>query len=218
MKNIRIWFKKTNTARYISHLDLSRCMARAIRKAHLPFWYTEGFNPHVFLTITMPLSLGYTGMRESMDVKLLDDDYPFEKIISGLNSGLPDDVQVFDISELVMKPSEVEFAEYQVELETEDSSALRKELEDFLSQPELLTEKKTKKGFKTIDIKPDFEGMKFDSSDSKLLKMNMILKSSNNGGINPRLFMDLYMKNKNIELFPNVIRLNCFDKNMREFV
>lgn len=81
MKTIRIWFKKQRTAKYISHLDMVRLMERAIHKAKLPFWYTEGFNPHVFLTINMPISLGYTGLRESMDVKLLEDDLPFSEII-----------------------------------------------------------------------------------------------------------------------------------------
>ena len=47
-KDVRVWFSKTGTARYISHLDLNRCMSRAFHKAKLPLWYTEGFNPHVF--------------------------------------------------------------------------------------------------------------------------------------------------------------------------
>ena len=42
-------------------------MSRAFHKAKLPLWYTEGFNPHVFLTFAAPLSLGFEGRRESMD-------------------------------------------------------------------------------------------------------------------------------------------------------
>ena len=36
-------------------------MSRAFHKAKLPLWYTEGFNPHVFLTFAAPLSLGFEG-------------------------------------------------------------------------------------------------------------------------------------------------------------
>lgn len=218
MKNIRIWFKKTDTAKYISHLDLSRCMTRAIHKAKLPFWYTEGFNPHVFLTITMPISLGYTGLRESMDVRLLDDDYPFEDIISKLNQGLPKDVQCYEVTEIVMKPSEVNYSEYVVGIECEDSEKMKNEFLEILSRDEVLTEKKTKKGIKEIDIKPEFQNIDFDSSDKNKLSIHMILLSSNNGSINPKLLFDVYMKDYSKEIFPEVTRINCYDKNMKEFL
>ena len=61
MKSTRIWFHKFGTAKYISHLDLNRCVARAFHKAKLPMWYTEGFNPHAFVTFALPLSLGVEG-------------------------------------------------------------------------------------------------------------------------------------------------------------
>ena len=73
MRNVRVWFKKEGTAKYISHLDLNRNMLRIIHMAKLPIWYTEGFNPHPFITFALPLSLGFSGLRESMDFKLLDD-------------------------------------------------------------------------------------------------------------------------------------------------
>ena len=48
-------------------------MSRAFHKAKLPLWYTEGFNPHVFLTFAAPLSLGFEGRHESMDIRLIED-------------------------------------------------------------------------------------------------------------------------------------------------
>ena len=36
MKTVRIWFQKKGAARYISHLDLTHCMARAIHRAKIP--------------------------------------------------------------------------------------------------------------------------------------------------------------------------------------
>ena len=53
-KDVRVWFSKTGTARYISHLDLNRCMSRAFHKAKLPLWYTEGFNPVSYTHLTLP--------------------------------------------------------------------------------------------------------------------------------------------------------------------
>ena len=45
----RLTFAKKGRARYISHLDLMRAMQRAIKRAGVPIWYTQGFNPHSYL-------------------------------------------------------------------------------------------------------------------------------------------------------------------------
>ena len=58
MQNIRIFFEKRGRVKYISHLDLMRAMSRAVRRAALPIWYTEGFNPKPYLSFPLPLPLG----------------------------------------------------------------------------------------------------------------------------------------------------------------
>ena len=113
MKTVRVWFEKKDTARYISHLDLNRCMSRAFHKTKLPLWYTQGFHPHVFLTITMPLSLGMIGLRESMDIRLTEE-MAGEEIIRRLNTALPLDIHVFDVTEPVMKAKDVAWASYEI--------------------------------------------------------------------------------------------------------
>lgn len=45
MLKIRTVYEKRDRAKYISHLDLNRCMQRTFRRAKLPIWYSEGFNP-----------------------------------------------------------------------------------------------------------------------------------------------------------------------------
>lgn len=44
--------------RYISHLDLLRLFQRASRRAGLPLFLTEGFNPHPKIKIEPALKLG----------------------------------------------------------------------------------------------------------------------------------------------------------------
>ena len=103
MRNVRIWFKKDYECRYISHLDLNRCMLRALNKSKIPVWHTEGFNPHPFATFPLPLSLVFIGVNECMDVKIEDDNYSIKEIIPSLNSCLPRGIQVFDVTEVIMK-------------------------------------------------------------------------------------------------------------------
>ncbi|MFI3326043.1 MAG: TIGR03936 family radical SAM-associated protein [Clostridia bacterium] len=214
MVTIRIWFKKLNTAKYISHLDLCKCMERAIHRAKLPFWYSEGFNPHVFLTINMPISLGYTGMKECMDVKLVDENYSFDLITQKLNKGLPADIQIFDITYPKMKPKEMAYACYEITLDKTEN--LLETARELMASPEIIVSKKTKKGMKDVDIKPNFEKMKIVETDD-ILKFYITLPSSNLGSINPRLFFEVLSLKYGQKLYTQTARLNCFNEKMEEF-
>ena len=120
-------------------------MSRAFHKAKLPLWYTEGFNPHVFLTFAAPLSLGFEGRRESMDIRLIEE-MPYAELIEKLNAGLPRDIRVYAVTEPKMKGNDIANAEYVLRAETGDPAALQAALEGVLAQPELLVQKHTKQG------------------------------------------------------------------------
>ena len=88
MYDVRIFFSKTGRARYISHLDLNRCMQRALKRSGLPVVYTQGFNPHIRNTFALPLSLGYEGETETMDFRL-EPELPLEEVARRLRESLP---------------------------------------------------------------------------------------------------------------------------------
>lgn len=88
LNTVRLCFSKTGRAKYISHLDLTRTMTRVIRRAGIPLWYTEGFNRHPYITFAAPLSLGYEGLRESMDLRL-EEELPMEELVGRMNAAAP---------------------------------------------------------------------------------------------------------------------------------
>ena len=67
----RLLFEKTGNAIYISHLDLMRTFQRAFFRAGIPIKHTEGFNPHAFVSIALPLSVGYSSQCEILEFGLL---------------------------------------------------------------------------------------------------------------------------------------------------
>ena len=93
MRNVRVFFKKFAECRYISHLDLNRVMLRAVGKSRLNVWRTEGFNQHAYITFALPLSLGFSSERESMDFRLLDDEMDLSLIPDMLNACLPQGIE-----------------------------------------------------------------------------------------------------------------------------
>lgn len=218
MKNVRVWFEKKDTARYISHLDLNRCMSRAFHKTKLPLWYTQGFHPHIFLTITMPLSLGMSGLQESMDIRLTEE-VPYEEIIQKLNGALPLDIHVYKITEPVMRPSEVAFATYEITYESENRSAeqAKEEIEELLSHEEVLVTKHTKRGPKEFDIRPYFADMKLSIGEDGFLHTQLCLPISVNGGVNPGLLKTAAERYLGLELYEQIVRTGLYNEKMEPF-
>lgn len=218
LKNVRVWFEKKDTARYISHLDLNRCMSRAFHKTKLPLWYTQGFHPHIFLTITMPLSLGMSGLRESMDIRLTEE-IPYEEIIEKLNGALPLDIHVYEITEPVMKPCEVAFATYEITYEPENRSAqqAKEEIEELLSRQEVLVTKHTKRGPKEFDIRPYFADMKLEMGEDSFLHTHLCLPISVNGGVNPGLLKMAAERYLGLELYEQITRTGLYNEKMEPF-
>jgi len=56
--------------RYISHLDLMRLFARAMRRADLPLKLSEGFSPHPKLSLKRALKLGVESENEEASIIL----------------------------------------------------------------------------------------------------------------------------------------------------
>ena len=93
VETVRVWFRKAGAAKYISHLDLTHCMGRALKLSRLPVWYTEGFNPRIYMTYAMPLSLGVAGERECMDIRLTQP-VPYGEVADRLGRHLPQGLEL----------------------------------------------------------------------------------------------------------------------------
>lgn len=215
MKNVRIWFEKKGAVRYISHLDLTRNMARGIKLSGLPVWYTEGFNPRIYMTFAMPLSLGVCGERECMDIRLMEE-VPLEEIPAGMNAHLPADLKVLAATEPVDNFEDVQFADYEMYLESEEPRSLLAKLRELLDRESILVLKHTKKGDKDFDIKPDFAGVQGEPvADGLILRLR--LPCSMNGSTNPALLLDALKLYEGEEPYGSITRKRLLRKDFSEF-
>ncbi|MFA6451633.1 MAG: TIGR03936 family radical SAM-associated protein [bacterium] len=70
-------FRRCYETRFISHLDILRALSRAVRRAGLPIYFTEGFNPKPKLSyLSAPLAVGHTSECERLRIQLVDDISP----------------------------------------------------------------------------------------------------------------------------------------------
>ena len=122
MQRLRIRFCRGEEVKFISHLDIMRLWQRALNRAGVPLAYSEGFNPHPRISLAAPLALGVISEAELMDIVLAKWVSP-HSFTTAVGQQLPPGIklqQVYNIP-LTMPSlqSQVRYAEYKVELETE---------------------------------------------------------------------------------------------------
>lgn len=96
----RIRFEKTGRAVWMSHLDLMRLMQRAFRRAGVVLHHSQGFTPHAYVSMLLPLSVGMESVCELMEYEL---DGELAVTPEALNAVLPEGVRVLEVYESTRK-------------------------------------------------------------------------------------------------------------------
>ena len=214
--NYRAVFEKTGSAKYISHLDLNRCMQRAIRRADLPAWYTEGFHPHMYLMFALALSLGAESMCETMDFRLTQE-LSAQEVMERLNAALPQGLKVHDVHAPKHQSADIGSAEYRLRLCTEDVPALAAQWENFLAQPQCIIEKKTKHRTREIDILPMIT-VQETAQKPDALELVLRLPAGNDANLNISVVTDAFKKHAEQPFsIGEAVRTKIFCHNGEEF-
>lgn len=189
MTNYRLMFRKEGRAVYISHLDLMRTVQRAFARAGLKIKHTEGFNPHPHMVFAMPLSLGVSSDCELVDFALVDD-IPADEVTTKLAPRMPEGIVPVKTWLPKTKLKELAWLEAEARLvyeNGEDMHTACDEIAALFTRPELLIEKKTKRGMGTVDILPQIKEISFGTDDCSL-EMHCIVKAQD-PGLNPNLII-----------------------------
>ena len=87
----RMLFEKTGRAVWMSHLDTMRLMQRAFRRAGVLLHHSQGYTPHAYVSVLLPLSVGTESVCEILEYEL---DEPLEITPAQMNAVLPEGVRV----------------------------------------------------------------------------------------------------------------------------
>jgi radical SAM-linked protein len=91
----RARFRKTGRIRFLGHLDLSRALMRALRRAGVAFAYSQGFNPKPRVAFGPALSVGIGSEGEYVDFDTIRP-VELETIVAQINATLPQGIE-FDV-------------------------------------------------------------------------------------------------------------------------
>ena len=218
MPMVRVFFSKTGRAKYTSHLDTVRTLSRAFKRSGLPVWYTQGFNPHIYMNFALPIALGYESKAESVDVRLTRE-VPFDTVVEKLNHALPPGLEAIRAAAPEKTASSITWADYDVRLVYEDVSIqeVKQRFDAFWAQPVIETQKKTKKGEKTIDLKPLSQVLSAECAENVLL-LKLRMASGITENVNPTLFLKAFYTWANVQ--PDgvkIIRTAILDEKLKDF-
>ncbi len=193
MSNYIIKYTRDERVKYISHLDFVRLFHRAVRRADLPFMFSQGFNPHPIMTVAQPLSVGVTSDCEYMSVGF-DGDFSNEELKERINKALPPGYSIADVKKVNSKKeidlTTLDRAVYIVELEYEGNI----DIDEFLSNDTLTVMKKSKSGIKESDIRPYIYNLKLLEKENNIMTLEMCIALGNTYNLKPETVIDAMEK------------------------
>ncbi|MGN0969109.1 MAG: TIGR03936 family radical SAM-associated protein [Oscillospiraceae bacterium] len=203
----RLLFSKTGRAKYISHLDLMRTFQRVFQRADLTIKHTEGFNPHPFISILLPLPLGFSSQCEILEFQLLDDISP-DQVPARLNAVLPEGITVETCYEGGRKAKELALVDYRLTLEYDNGvpDGAAEAWKELLGRERLEVAKKSKKsktGETVVDIIQLVKSFSLTEENDAVLLDAVI--SAQNPGLNPQLLTAAFGR-EYPELTPDFVR------------
>ncbi len=185
MTTVRIFFKKCGEAAYISLLDLQRVFQRLLKQSGLPIWYTQGFNPHIYLSFCNPLSLGQESLCESFDVKTQEQVVNCSVWPGVLQPYMPRGIDLYKAAPAVHKTNEICAARYAVTM----PAAAVTVLDAYNAAETAPVQKKTKRAEKTIDLKAFLPSLAPVWQDQNLVVTLTLPCQADGDSVNPALLL-----------------------------
>ena len=202
MPKYALEFSKTGYMIYTSHLDMVRLFKRVFTRAGLALTYSQGYNPHPRMSFAVPLPLGYASLGEWVSFRL-DEEVPPERILELLKPAMPEGISLISCKELGEGKETLsglcEAAEYEIRIPKEkvEDRWTEETAVSFLSQPEILIEKKAKKGKKRIwvtkDIRPMILSLRIEEVDNNYI-MFTTLEAGSQSNLSPEHLITAFFR------------------------
>ena len=211
MFKLRFCFEKNGTSAYISHLDLMKALQRSFVRAGIPVKYSQGFNPHIEMSIVVPLSTGYETRCDLCDLDLICDDMP-ANFVEDLNAVMPRGMKVLHAGAADRPVREIAYSAYEIVLPAGDTDAMKA----LFDQPVTL-EKRSKRGRRDVNLQDYIKELSFAAEGDKTLCRCIL--SAGNDPLNP-MYLTQALKNAGLveeDATAKYIRTGILDENCEIF-
>jgi radical SAM-linked protein len=198
MLKLRMKFEKNDLLKYISHLDMMRTFARAMRRANLPLSFSQGFTPRPRIVFASALPVGVTSSGEYMDVEFKEEIKP-EEAACKLNGVLPRGLYIKKVNYTQGCPtlSSLNGALYLTDITLENDilkQILMDGISNLLAEKRIIVEKSVRGKTKQVDIAPLIYGIRLLSFTKGFAQLNMELSMGQEGNVTPQMVIMAFEK------------------------
>lgn len=188
----RLRFTKSGRACYISHLDLMATFQRVFTRAEVPIWQTQGFNKHAYVSIALPLSVGYSSDCEILEFTL-NEGMATEDVPAHMNDAMPEGIHVLDCYPIETPMKRLAEIDWTLTMEYDHGvpENAMEEIQALLGQETLVIQKKSKKakkGYTEIDLIPMIHQWEMTAEPERILVHARLM--AQNPGLNPSIVVD----------------------------
>lgn len=210
----RIHFQKTGMMKFLSHRETAKTLYQALRRSDMPLAFSQGFNPHPKMSFGDALPIGIISLEEYLDVDLIDYINPSD-LTKNWNSTLPSGFQIISSMliprslpplDLSIKETIYNISAYRHLLEDkqliEDEQwitlfpssieLLNKQIDEKLTEDDLIYTEIRKRQLKKTDIKPFIKNFSVIESNDNEIKWLLILKNIENRRIRPNAVFKIF--------------------------
>src|SRR4029450_9870864 len=155
---IRIRYAKRGPLRFTSHRDFARAFERAILRAGVPIAYSQGFTPHPKISYASAAPPGVASEAEYLEIGLRDRVDPAD-LVTALDAALSPGLDVLDAVEARTGslPERIDGSSWRIDLPGVTPEAAEAAVAAFFAAPEVLVERLTKQGRRTLDARAPVE-------------------------------------------------------------
>lgn len=213
----RLLFAKEGDAIWISHLDLMRVFQRAFRRAGMLLRHSQGYTPHAYVSILLPMSVGVSSQCEVLDYELdPGDTTPEAEIPAKLNACLPAGIRILASYESEKKAGKLGFLQARLDLEYDcgNAPACRDAIAALFQRPSLLLTRKTKRGEAEVDLLPMLRRFDLTVAGDHLLQADCLV-CAQDPALNPQLLLNAiahYLPDA-APSFAKIHRVEIFDRD-----
>lgn len=152
--HLRIRHKKIGQAVWLSQTELTKTLERAMRRAEIPVSFSQGYHPMPRLSFGRALPVGVAGLDEWFNIYLCRPVHP-ELVAESLQRQMPAGLEILGVETLPMSKKQPEtLAEDYFVLFGPDAEEQQPRLAEFMALESLPYTWETKKGEKTVDVRP----------------------------------------------------------------
>jgi radical SAM family uncharacterized protein/radical SAM-linked protein len=175
-KKYRLTFSKLGHSRFLSHLELSQALVRALRRSSLTLAYSFGYHPHPKISFATATAVGMGSRQEYADITAQEYLSDLNLLKSEINSALPEGIEILEISKLSFEEKAIaqmlKGFEYELYLPAAiDSSRLKsmeENIKNFLAASEFKIQKISKGKTVIKDIRPFVQSLVLDTAGKKI--------------------------------------------------